>query len=437
MIITLPYKFTPREYQKPFFRAMGAGKKRAILLFHRRAGKDKTCINQVVMASQQRVGAYYYFLPTNVQGRKIIWDGMDYTGFRFLDHFPHELRDGINNNEMKLKLKNGSLFQVVGSDNFNSIVGTNPVGCVFSEYAIQDPQGWDYIRPILRENDGWAVFPYTPRGKNHGYDLYRMAEQNPDWYCEKLTVNDTGVISEKEIDEERKEGVDEELIQQEYYCSFQSPSQGSYYGKEMDRADAEDRIKNVPVDPDLLVDTWWDLGMGDTMAICFVQQHYNEVRFVDYYESCGEGLSHYKKVLQEKGYNYGNHIAPHDISVRELGTGVSRYETAMKLGIRFTIARKLPIDDGINAVRSLLANSWFDRVKCARLIDSLRNYHKEYDAFTKTWKARPFHDWSSHPCDAVRTGAVGRKKAVIPEKIDRYRKAEERHHKRHGSWMSG
>ena len=117
---------------------------------------------------------------------------------------------------MKIRLKNGSLFQLIGSDNIDSIVGTNPVGCVFSEYAIQDPQGWDYIRPILRENKGWVLFPYTPRGKNHGYDMFHMAQNNPDWYCSKLTIEDTGVMSHKDIDEERRAGMDEELIQQEF-----------------------------------------------------------------------------------------------------------------------------------------------------------------------------------------------------------------------------
>ena len=433
MEIQLPYKFKPREYQVPFLQAMADGIKRAILLFHRRAGKDKTCINFVAMETQKRVGSYYYFLPTNVQGRKIIWDGMDYKGFKFLDHFPKELRSSQNATEMKLTLKNGSIFQVVGSDNFDSIVGTNPVGCVFSEYAIQDPQGWDYIRPILRENDGWAVFPYTPRGKNHGYDLYKMALENPEWFCQKLTVTDTGVLSREEIDDERRAGMDEELIQQEFYCSFQSPLQGSYYAREMDKVDSQGRIKDIAYDPALLVDTWWDIGIGDSTAIIFVQNLFSEIRIIDYYETSGEGLPFYRKVLQDRGYNYGTHIAPHDMSVRELGTGVSRIETAASLGMRFEVARKLSIDDGINAVRLMLSYCWFDQTKCERLIDALRHYHKEYEPVLRTWKPKPFHDWSSHPCDAVRTGAVGRKRAVIPEQVDRYRKKSGRK----GSWMSG
>ena len=418
--VSLPHNFTPRDYQIDALKALDNGLKRGVLLWHRRAGKDKVCINYTARETQKRVGVYYYFLPTYQQAKKIIWDGIDANGFRFLDHFPKEIIEAVNNTEMKIRLKNGSLFQLIGSDNIDSIVGTNPVGCVFSEYAIQDPQGWDYIRPILRENKGWALFPYTPRGKNHGYDMYHMAKNNPDWYCSKLTVDDTTVMSHKDIDEERRAGMDEELIQQEFFCSFKSPLQGSYYAKQMDEADDDTRIKEVPYDPDLPVDTWWDLGIGDSTAIIFVQEHYNEIRFIDYYETSGEGLPYYVKYLREKPYVYRHHVAPHDISVKELGTGKSRLETARQLGINFEVARKLSIEDGINAVRSMLKQCWIDKNKCQRLIEALRHYHKEYDTTNKVWKQKPHHDWSSHPCDAVRTGAVGRKKAKIPMKKDRY-----------------
>ena len=402
------------------------------MLWHRRAGKDKTCINYVAKESQRRVGMYFYFLPTYAQGKKIIWDGMDFNGFPFLKHFPDEIIESRNNTEMKLKLKNGSIFQIVGSDNIDSIVGTNPVGCVFSEYALQNPQGWDYVSPILAENKGFALFPFTPRGKNHGYDLYCMAQDNPDWFCQKLTVDDTHVLNHDDIEAQRRAGKSEEFIQQEYYCSFQSPLEGSYYGKQMDKAYTEKRIGNVPYEPDLLVDTWWDLGVGDSTAIIFVQQHYNEMRIIDYYETQGEGLPYYVKFLQSKPYTYGDHLAPHDISVRELGTGKSRLETAAKLGIKFKVARKLPIDDGINAVRSMLEQCYFDKKKCSLLIEGLRHYHKEFDPKIKEWKARPHHDWSSHPCDAMRTGAVGRKRAVIPKEVDRYRKKP----KPRNTWMA-
>jgi len=175
----------------------------------------------------QRVGSYYYFFPTFAQGRKILWDGTNKEGMRFIDHFPKELIAGeINNTEMKIRTINGSLFQIVGTDNYNSVVGTNPIGCVFSEYALQDPDAWDLFRPILMENGGWAIFIYTPRGQNHGKRLYEMAKDDPNWFAQLLTIDDTvrddgsPIITRAAIEDERKQGMSDDLIEQEFFCSF-------------------------------------------------------------------------------------------------------------------------------------------------------------------------------------------------------------------------
>jgi hypothetical protein len=234
MKLQLPYKFWPRVYQMPLFAALENGeKKRACLVWHRRAGKDKTALNFTVTQMMKRVGSYYYFFPTFAQGRKIIWDGIDKDGMKYTDHFPAEMVVASNASEMKVIVKHpvdkgrtGSLFQIVGTDNFDAVVGTNPVGCVFSEYALQNPEAWDYFRPILTENGGWAIFLYTPRGQNHGLALLEMAKANPNWFWQILTVDDTRredgtpVISEADIEEDRASGMSEDLVQQEYYCSF-------------------------------------------------------------------------------------------------------------------------------------------------------------------------------------------------------------------------
>jgi len=284
----------------------------------------------------------------------------------------------------------------------NSIVGTNTIGCVFSEYALQNPDAWRFIRPILAENGGWAVFNFTPRGKNHGHDIYQLAKRSPDWFCEKLTVDDTGAIPKKVLEQEKMEIIedtgDDALFYQEYYCSFDAPMQGSYYGKEMTRAEEENRITKVPHDSELLVDTWWDLGIGDSTCIWFVQTVGNEVRIIDYYENSGEGLAHYIAELaslrEKNDYVYRYHNAPHDIEVRELGTGKSRYETAYELGIAFHIVPNIPVEDGINAVRALLKRCWFDDEKCKQGLNALRCYHKEWDDKRMEFKPKPFHDWS-------------------------------------------
>lgn len=418
--ITLPYKFTPRPYQIPLLNALDTGTKRAVVIWHRRSGKDKVLLNLVIKKMFQRVGAYFYFLPTYSQGEKIIWNGADKDGFRFLDHFPKELVRRKNDNKMLIETINGSLLQVIGTDNIDSIVGTNPVGCVFSEYSLQNPQAWNFIRPILAENGGWAVFNFTPRGKNHGYDLYEYAKNTPSWFCQKLTVDDTKAIPTDTLEQERiemnKQTGDDSLFYQEYYCSFDVSVQGSYYGKQLSNAEREGRILPIPIDTSLPVDTWWDLGISDSTAIWFTQQVGMQVRVIDYFEASGEGLPFYAKVLQEKKYYYGRHYGPHDLAVRELGSGTSRVEIARRLGINFTIVPNLPIEDGIQAARLLIDRCYFDGVRCKQGLDALKNYHKFWDESSKSYRNRPVHDWSSHAADAFRYMAVGLKTSTTSAK---------------------
>lgn len=419
--ITIPYRYEPRRYQLPLLKAIDNGVKRAVVVWHRRSGKDKTCINIVAKKMLERVGVYYYVFPTYNQGRKILWDGMDRDGRRFLDHFPPEIVDGKpNDTEMKLRLKNGSMFQVIGSDRVDSIVGTNPVGVVFSEYSLQDPQAWGFIRPILAENDGWAVFVFTPRGENHGYELYELAKNSPDWFCQLVKASESGVIQPSILEQEKREierlyGNDA-LYQQEYECNFTVPIAGAYYAELIMRAYSEGRVGAVPHEPRYAVDTWWDLGINDRMAIWFTQTFGNELRVIDYYENSGQGLPHYIGVLQDRGYVYGNHTAPHDIEVRELTNGKSRRDTAAGLGISFQVAPKLPIPDGIDAVRNVFGRCWFDAKKCAQGINALKNYRKQYDDKRKTYLNNPYHDWTSNGADAFRTMAVvyDFKKAGLP-----------------------
>jgi len=422
-IITLPFNFTPRDYQIPPLAALDAGIKRVIMLWHRRAGKEKTLINHVAKCMQQRVGTYFYLFPTYAQAKKAIWDGKDREGFAFRSHFPDALVARSNSTELKIEYKNGSIFQLVGTDNIDTLMSTNPIGCVFAEYSLQDPAAWEFVRPILLENGGWAAFDFTPRGKNHGYVLYEMACNNPDWFVSKQTVDDTKrpdgkpVITPEMIEAERREGVSEEMIQQEYYCSFEGVMEGAYYGKQLAQARIDGRIGNIPYDPSIGVETWWDIGVGDSTAIWFTQSIRREVRVIDYLEASGEALSFYAKELQKKPYVYSGHHGPHDLQVKEWASGGvdgrprSRLEVAKSLGIDFQIVPNMSLDDGINAVRSFLAQCWFDQAKCERGLLALTSYHKDYDTKTKMFRSYPAHDWSSHGSDAFRYLSVGHKTA--------------------------
>jgi len=425
--------FKPRPYQVPFLQAMDNGCKRAVLVWHRRAGKEIACFNWLIkQAYWHRVGTYVYFFPTSTLGRRILWDGSDKNGKRFLHYIPKEIIEGnINSNEMKIRLKNGSVIQVVGSDQIIN-VGINPVGCVFSEYSLQDPKTWEFTRPILRENGGWAIFNFTPRGKNHAHDLYLMAKNNPDWFCSKLAITDTQVLSEADMDAEREEGMSEHLIQQEYYCSFDLGVEGAYYAKLLNKAEIDKRIGNVPVDPNASVDTYWDLGVNDETVILFTQNIGQEIHLIDIYRNQGEGLSHYAKILQDKAnqgdWVYGDHHAPHDIQVRELGTGAqTRLQMARELGIPFKIVPNISIAEGIELARGIFPRLWIDENRCKFFLKCAENYHKDYNERLGVYSSKPTHDWSSHCMDAFRYMAVmqnkKRNKSMSEEDADAYEKA--------------
>ena len=831
--VTMPYDYVARDYQMPFWRAAAQGYKRFCLVWHRRAGKEKTCWNYMLMKAFWEPGIYYYFFPHFSQGRKIIWDGMDKSGKRFLEHVPERLlARKPNSTNMQLTIKcapdpkkqkgRTSTVQIIGCNNYDAIVGTNPTGCVFSEYSIQDPNAWQLIRPILAENKGWAIFnfcvapetlvitengmqeisevvpnskpgftdidlnvlgldgynkatcfynggmkstlkittskgyeitctpnhpllsvhgwqlakdysegnylpiqrgkfqfgrkpldisswqrpspkrsggnwkhigadfitpdlfylmgivlaegniqgpkkgrgayitvansdkevhelllgmgfkeyrtgthftysgnelasffewfglmhtarnkiipprlllcrsgeiasflsgyfdgdgcatkrgnihcdsaskklidtlhvlllgfgivatksvytvaptkrvrvsstvyrlelsrsgscifferigfriarkqsrkyliparfqmgdsdqvpidpiwlreyrkgmdlsqlsrqktfsykkinelsllktdPYlrdlldsnyyydtiksivpcvspvydfvipkthsffsnglishnTPRGINHGKVLYDMAESNDDWFCQKLTAEDTHAISLEDIDKERQAGMSEDYIQQEFYCSFTLGIEGSYYGWYLQKARNEERIGKVNWSPSTCVNVAMDLGHGDATALVFYQQVGQEIHIIDYYENQGQNFAHYAKIIQDKPYVYGRYYAPSDASSKQLATGLSVQEVSASLGLTLTIIPTVTIliDNGIEAVRSLFGDFWIDETKCSRLIKCLENYQKVRDEKNEVYKERPLHNWASHGSDAVRYLAI-------------------------------
>jgi phage terminase large subunit len=417
--VPIPYNYAAREYQQDFWYAMANGCRRAILCWPRRNGKDKTAWNYLITQSMRKIGVYYYLFPTYSQGRKILWDGIDRDGFKFMDHIPKQLIIGVpNSSEMKIRLLNGSMIQIVGVDNIDRIVGTNPIGCVFSEYSLQDPKGWEFIRPILAENGGWAVFTYTPRGSNWGKDLYDMAVRNKNWFCQKLTCIDTGVPTQEDIELERDSGMSDDMIEQEFYTSFTKGIEGSYYAKYINKAREDGRISSVPLDPQQRVYTSWDIGYGDSTAIIFFQLTGNEIHIFDYYEAHGEGLPHYAWVLNEKGYVYADHYAPHDIDSHSFSSGLSAKEVGRDLGIRFVTlpTLKLKLEDGIEAVRGLFPRFWIDERKCADLIKAIENYRKEYDERLGTYKSKPLHDRWSHAADSLRYLSLAIKTRSEPSK---------------------
>ena len=410
---TLPYGFNPRPYQaSPWNALVRPDFRRGMLVWPRRNGKDLFCWNLVVAKAYQRVGLYYYIAPYYNQARQIIWEGADGAGRRFIDYVPPFCTDMLRNNgrtkiDMRQKLSNGSQIKLLGSDKIDSIVGTNPVGIVFTEMSLHKRGVWSYLRPILAENGGWALFNGTPRGmSNEFFELYELAA-NPmsPWYLQHISRDDTGVPTLEAIEEDRQSGMPEALILQEYYTNFLSGNVGTYYSIEMEMLRQEGRFTKVPWDARHPVYTFWDLGKADACAVWFVQAVDQQVRLIDYYEQSERSLIHNIKEILSKPYIYGDHFAPHDIAVEEMSNMVSRWDTAAEHGIEFVVVPKLPIADGIEAVRQVLPRCWFDQ-STDRGQKALKHYHKAYSDRSETFADGPAKSWANHGSDAFRYMSV-------------------------------
>ena len=395
--------YRPRKLIKPYH---NRSERFAVIIAHRRFGKTVAAINDLIKDAltiplpKVRVA---YIAPYYSQAKAIAWD--------YLQEYTQDV-EGVeyNTSELRVDFPNGARIRLFGADNADTLRGLYFDHVVLDEPADFPARAWPtVIRPALADRKGKATFIGTPKGKNQFYETYVNAKQNKNWYTAMFKSSETGLLDPEEL-EEAKKAMGEDRFEQEFECSFEAAIQGAYYAKEMKKASADGRVSGVPYDPSIGVVTSWDLGIGDSTAIWFAQYVGQEVHLIDYYESSGVGLDHYAKVLSETGYHFEEHILPHDVRVKELGTGKSRLETLDSLGIKnVKIAPKLGIDDGIQAARSMLNKCWFDDEKCERGIEALLQYRREFDERLKTWRGRPLHDWTSHGADSFRYLAVGRK----------------------------
>jgi phage terminase large subunit len=398
--ITIPYK--PRPLQREIHKSL---KRWNLLVCHRRFGKTVFAINELIKQAaknDKKMPRYAYVAPYYKQAKQIAWD--------YLKDFTRPIPGiKVNESELRVDFPWGARIQLFGADSPDSMRGLYLDAVVLDEYADMSPRIFsEVLRPALSDREGSAIFIGSAKGGTPFYDLWERVKDEPDWFVKVYKASDTGVIPDAELEDARKV-MDEDEFAQEYECSWTASIKGAYYGKQLSEAQTEDRIGKVPYDPRLPVHTAWDLGVGDSTAIWFYQVLGQEIRIIDFHEDSGEGLPYYAKILDQKDYKYGEHWAPHDIQVRELGSGKSRIETAKMLGIQFRIVPNLSIDDGINAVRNTIPRCWFDAKACELGLQALRNYRKEYDDRRQEYKPRPLHDWSSHAADAFRYLAVSLK----------------------------
>ncbi|OBU84575.1 hypothetical protein MY55_21325 [Chromobacterium subtsugae] len=451
--ISLPNNWKPRGYQLGMWGYLERGGLRAVEIAHRRWGKDEVCLHWTAVAAHQRVATYWHMLPQASQARKAIWEAVNpHTGRRRIDEaFPVELRATTREQEMMIRFRNGSTWQVVGSDNFNSLVGSPPAGVVFSEFALGNPAAWAYLRPILAENGGWALFITTPRGKNHAYKLLQTAQASADWWGEVQTAEDTGVFTEEQLASERREQVDlfgedagEAFYQQEYFCSFEAAVLGAYYGREFATMRREGRITKVAHDPAFPVHCAFDIGWSDDTSIWWFQVIAGEVRILESYSEHGqtvadivgelagrecemdiiagevkfrfsddiEGLEH------RRAYRYGTLWLPHDGAAKTFAASGKSVQEQLAAHFGWGSVRIVPslsLQDGIQATRALLRRCWMDADRCTDGISAAEAYQREYDTENRCFKEVPLHNWTSHLSDGLRMLAVAWREPVENE----------------------
>ncbi|WP_374374809.1 terminase large subunit domain-containing protein [Dongia sp.] len=392
--------YAPRPAQAELH---GKLKRFNVLVAHRRFGKTVFCINELIAraaASKAREPRYGYVAPLLTQAKDIAWTYLK----RFTAPIP---KITVSETELWVELPNGARIRLYGADNPDRLRGLYFDGVVLDEYAQMSPHVWpEIVRPMLADRAGWALFIGTPMGRNHFHALYDRATRDDDWLAARFPASSTRILPEVELAAAQR-AMSPEQFAQEFECSFSAGVPGAYYATLLDVAERDGRLSRVPWEPRLPVITAWDLGIGDATAIWFAQLVGSEIRIIDYFEASGVALGHYVKHLDSLPYVYGEHLLPHDVAVRELGTGTTRLETLRQLGVRAKVLKASALEDGIEAVRALLPRCWFDAEKCARGLDALRLYRRGFDAKQNTFSTRPLHDWTSHAADALRYLAAG------------------------------
>lgn len=392
--------YNPRQIQLQIHQNL---KRFNVLVAHRRLGKTVLSINALLDSAircKLPNPRFAYIAPLFNQAKNVAWD--------YLKSYSRPIV-GTESNEAELRvdLPSGARISLFGADNPDRLRGQYFDGVVLDEYADMSPRMWgEIIRPALADRKGWVIFIGTPKGRNQFWEVYDQASRDPDWYTAIFKASNTGILPPEELAAARKQMSDDQYAQ-EFECSWQAALVGAYYGREMNTLESRGRITYLQHEPALKVYTAWDLGIDDATAIWFAQVNGAEVRLIDYYENSGCDLAHYASLLKAKPYLYEEHFLPHDVQVRELGSGRSRRETLEGYGIPVTAIEQGRIEDGINAARLLLQKCWFDADKCRKGIEALRQYQREWDDKLKTFKNRPRHDFASHPADAFRTLAVG------------------------------
>jgi hypothetical protein len=436
MKIRLPNNWQPRPYQLPAWTYLENGGRHAELVWHRRSGKDDLALHRTAVAAFERTGNYWHMLPEYGQARKAIWDAVNpHSGKRRIDEaFPPELRKATRGQEMQIELLNGSSWQVIGSDRFDSLVGSSPAGIVYSEWALANPNARAYLRPIVTENNGWQIFITTPRGRNHALTTLQAAKKDPQAFAQVLDATETGIFSGPALEAELATYIAEfgedygrSKFEQEYLCSFDAANLGAILARQIGIAEKAGRINDeVELDPlGQPIQVSADIGRRDTATWWFWQPAIGGYRIIDHDSGWGIDAEEWCDRLQQKlkGYTLaggknalGKIWLPHDARAKTFAAKRSAVETFIdafgsdKVGITPNSSKS----DRINAARVLIPRIEFNETKCAKGLDALRSWSFEYDEEKKTFSSEPLHDWASHDGDGFSYGCLIMRLAAPP-----------------------
>jgi len=384
--------YAPRQLFKPYHNRT---QRFAVNVVHRRAGKTVACINELIksaMLCPYPDPRLAYVAPLYNQAKDVAW--------AYLKKYSKPLwASPPNESELRVDLIKGARIRLYGADNPDRLRGLYLDDIVLDEYADMNPAIWgEVIRPLLADRNGKATFIGTAKGYNDFFDKYEYARKDPDWFHMLAKASETKIIPQAELDAARKDMTKDQFAQ-EFECSFEAALVGAVYGEWMN--EALPRMATNIYDPNLPVNTAWDLGYDDATAIWFYQLARNEVRLIDYYENNQQDIVHYCDVLKGKPYKYGDHFVPHDAANKLLAAGgQSIVQQAFKEGVSMRVVQATSQQNSIEAARKVIGICWFDVEKCALGINALRQYQFQWDGDKKIFRSTPMHNWASHAADA-------------------------------------
>lgn len=418
-VVARSVDYSPRPQFLPFH---VRAQRWAVIVAHRRAGKTVACVAELItraLATSKTNARYAYIAPYREQAKTVAWAYLK----QYAEPVTLDPLSEFRESDLSVKLHNGSVIRLFGADNPNSLRGMYLDGVVLDEYADMRPALWgEVIRPALSDRKGWAVFIGTPRGRNAFYEIWDRAQKDREWFSLLLKASETGILPADELADARKT-MTENQYEQEYECSFDAAVIGAIFAKELLHARARGQIGTVPYDPHRLVNTAWDIGVGDATAIWFWQSINGECRIIDYYEAEGEPITYYMQVLKARGYKYDTLWMPHDAKHRNIVTGTSAVDMLKQNGFRVRDVPMLSLEDGINAARLAFGRIKIDQERCKAGLEALQAYRWSWNDRLGEAKTAPIHDWSSHGADAFRYLATALKfdtenKPDKPLKID-------------------